>query len=152
MGQVAAALVALGGIIAAIAGLRRVSNEAEQQASSGWQGVATHLKERVTALEAAQERAEKEADEARETARELERKAVETEKRFVNLERDHLELVKLRRADQTRMNEMQVQLTAMGRQLKYYRDLVGKLVKQITDHGLEPVVRPDEEEANGGGQ
>lgn len=54
-----------------------------------------------------------------------------------------------RETDRVQLAALQEQVKRLEQRVAYYRRIVDRLIKQITDHGLEPVVRPDEDE-NGG--
>jgi hypothetical protein len=60
------------------------------------------------------------------------------------------EVEKERASDRAQMNALQEKVRLLETKLARYRRMVAELVKQLQDHGLEPVVRPDEE-GNGGG-
>jgi hypothetical protein len=66
----------------------------------------------------------------------------DTEKRLTALEAE-------REGDRKLIDALQEKVKMLETRLARYRTTVGQLVKQLQDHGLEPVVRPDEE-INGG--
>ncbi len=148
MEWIAPALVAVGGIITAIAAWQRAKLEREVGVSGEWKkfadGVSAQLertRQRLIEVEARAEQDANELDAQQERIRELEDKERAGSERLLLVEREHETL----RQEHETMRGAFAELEA---RFERYRKGVGLLIKQIVEHGLHPVWKPDEDNSH----
>ena len=145
MEWIAPALVALGGIITAIAAWQRAKMEKEVGLSGAWQEYADGVKKdldglraRLREMEEEREADSHEIDAQQERIRELEQKERAAAERLLQVENEHEKL-------KNEHSAMKTAFSALEARFERYKRGVVLLIKQIVEHGLEPAWKPDDE-------
>lgn len=143
---VAAAIAALGGIITAVATLRRANEDAAAGASARWAKLVDALTKSNADLLKRVNEMEAEMDERnmlRESMQIEIREQANRIKELQNTEELYAEKLKALSAEH---ELLKTNMKRLALRVEYYRRIVSTLLAQLKEHGIEPAIVPDDEE------